>query len=50
MMFYKSGVQRSEVVNAVLLDRSNVGSKVDYHCPQLDPTERYPSRKGGLGA
>jgi ferredoxin len=48
MMFYQSGVQWSKVVNAALLDRSNVGCKVGYHCPQLDPTERCPSRKEGL--
>ena len=43
MMFYQSGGQWSKVVNAALLDRSNVGCKVGYHCPQLDPTERRPS-------
>ena len=48
MMFCQSGVQWSKVVNAALLDRSNVGCKVGYHCPQLDPTERCPSRKEGL--
>ncbi len=47
-MFYQSGVQRSEVINAALLDRSNVGCKVDYHCPQLDIIERCLPRKEGL--
>ncbi len=47
-MFYQSGVQRSKIFYAVLLDRPNVGCKVDYHCSQLDPVERCSPRKESL--
>ncbi len=48
MVSCQSGVKKSAAVNAVLLDRSNAGREVDYHCPQLDPFKKRISRKEEL--